>query len=77
MQRTTITRLIFAALVVAVLLIAALGLSGVTDSSAEQTNTGRVPRPHPISHLALPPGINPLKPRPHPASHIDLALNRP
>jgi hypothetical protein len=87
MKRTTITRLILAALVLAVLLIAALGLPGVTNSSAEQTTAGlataesaaitRLPRPHPASHLSLPPGINLLNPRPHPTSHIDLAPNRP
>jgi hypothetical protein len=77
MNRTTTIRLISAALLIAVLLIAVIGLPGGISSSAGQTTVTRVPRPHPKSHLhdavtATPIGAHyeTLYPRPHPKSHI-------
>jgi hypothetical protein len=69
MQRPTLTRLIFAALAVAVLLMAALGLPGAVDSSAGEAPSVRLPRPHPQSHIAT-PGAAILGIRPHPISHV-------
>ena len=73
MNRITRTRLICAALAVAVLCMALIGLPGGVDSSVGQAAPTRSPRPHPISHLSFPPGIDLLHPRPHPVSHLRVA----
>ena len=77
MNRTYTIRLISAALVIAVLLIAVIGLPSGISSSAEQITATRLPRPHPQSHrhdtaTATPIGTHDetLYPRPHPRSHI-------
>jgi hypothetical protein len=80
MNRSRTVRLIFAALAVAILIVVAIGLPGDARPSigeaADEVAVTRLPRPHPISHLSLPPGMDLLNPRPHPTSHIGLALNR-
>ena len=69
--RTTPIRLIIVALVGILLLVALIGPpGGGAGSSARQAAVARDPRPHPTSHLSLPPGIDLLNPRPHPKSHI-------
>lgn len=75
--RTTFTRLILVALVAAILLIALIGLPGGANPSVGQAAVTRSPRPHPTSHLSLPPGVDLLNPRPHPTSHIGQSLKQP
>lgn len=74
MNRSAQHRLILAALAVAVLLIAVVGLPGGVSQSAGQPTAQAAatlaPRPHPISHLSFPAGIDLLNPRPHPESHL-------
>jgi hypothetical protein len=74
MNRSYINRLIFAALAAAMLLVVAIGLPViVTPSSGEAAGEPaitRSPRPHPISHVSFPPGIDLLHPRPHPEAHL-------
>jgi hypothetical protein len=82
MNRTHAIRLIIAALLVTVLLVAVIGLPGGTSSSAEQATVTRSPRPHPKSHLSVTPtsiGLDNIarSPRPHPKSHIELLVDRP
>jgi hypothetical protein len=53
MNRTRTIRLVIAALVAAVLLVAVIGLPGGISSSAGQSTVTRMPRPHPKSHIPL------------------------
>ncbi len=81
MNRTIQIRLIIMALTATVLLVALTGLPGDVSPSVGQavlpSDVTRAPRPHPISHVSFPPGIDLLNPRPHPVSHLGSALNRP
>jgi len=81
MNRTYINRLIFAALAATMLLIGVIGLpGGATPSSGEvavEAAVTRMPRPHPVSHRSLPPGLDLLKPRPHPMSHLRSVSSQP
>src|SRR5512147_1721435 len=67
--RITATRLILAALVAAVMLIALIGLPGSANPSAGQAAGVRLPRPHSQSHIEL-ASVATLSPRPHPISHL-------
>lgn len=78
--RTTTIRLIIVALAAALLLIAVAGLPGGLNPSAGQIAVqaaALVPRPHPISHLSFPAGIDLLHPRPHPESHLRSSASQP
>ena len=77
MNRTHAIRLIIAALLVTVLLVAVIGLPGGTSSSAESAILTRSPRPHPKSHLKIAEPISiTLSPRPHPKSHLEILTNQ-
>lgn len=71
MNRSYTVRLAVAVLVVAVLLIAVIGLPSGISSSAGQATVTRLPRPHPRSHIKIDQTDSlPRSPRPHPQSHI-------
>ena len=77
MNRTSTTRLIFAALAATMLLIVAIGLPGAANPSSGEAAITRVPRPHPISHQSFPSGIDLLNPRPHSESHLRSSNSQP
>lgn len=82
MNRTHTSRLVIASLIIAVLLVAAIGLPGGTSSSAGQATITHVLRPRPKSNpsvTGMPIAADGIvySPRPHPRSHIEMLVNRP
>jgi len=77
MKRAYLFRLILVALAAVILLIALIELPGGAQPSVGQAAVTRSPRPHPTSHLSLPPGIDLSNPRPHPTSHIGRSIKQP
>lgn len=76
--RTLRNNLLIVAVVFAVLITVVIAAQGsFVASSIAQAGVTREPRPHPMSHVSFPQGIDLLNPRPHPASHLRASGNQP